>query len=61
MVSKSGVQNKNRMVVIKPRTPVAIALHKIPLAATTLREVKLENHHDIVEISHLAFLVSSAI
>jgi hypothetical protein len=43
------VQNKNRMVVMKPKTPVAIALNKIPLAATTLREVKQGHHYDVAE------------
>ena len=36
-VSRSGVQNRNRIVVAKPSTPVATALQKIPRAATTLR------------------------
>lgn len=59
-MSRSGVQNKKRMVVMKPRIPVAIALHKIPLAATTLGEVKQKHHYDDQK-AYLAFLVSSAI
>lgn len=35
-VSRSGVQKRNRIVVAKPNTPVAIALDKIPRPATTL-------------------------
>lgn len=34
----SGVQNKNKMVVMKPRTPVAMALDRMPLAAMTLKK-----------------------
>lgn len=36
-VSRSGMQNRKRIEVRKPRTPVAKALVKIPLPATTLR------------------------
>lgn len=36
MVSRSGVQNRKRIVVMKPSTPVAMALVNIPLAAITL-------------------------
>jgi len=36
-VSKSGVQNKKRIVVRNPMIPVAKALVNIPRPATTLR------------------------
>ena len=35
-VFKSGVQNKNKIVVIKPSTPVAMQLLRMPLPAMTL-------------------------
>ncbi len=35
-MSKSGVQNRNKMVLANPRILVAAALVKMPLAATTL-------------------------
>lgn len=36
-MSKSGVQKRNRMVVMNPQTPVATALMNIPFAAVTLK------------------------
>ena len=38
-VSRSGVQNRNKIAVANPKTPVAIALENIPRAATTLKDV----------------------
>jgi hypothetical protein len=38
-VSKSGIKNEKRMVVMKQSTPVAIALERIPRPATTLLRV----------------------
>lgn len=35
-VSRSGMQNKNKMAVINPNTPVAMALVRIPFPAVTL-------------------------
>ena len=35
-VFKSGMQNRKRIVVMKPSTPVAIALVMMPRPATTL-------------------------
>jgi hypothetical protein len=35
-VARSGVQKRKRIVVIKPKIPVAIALDKMPFPATTL-------------------------
>lgn len=36
-VSRSGVQKRKRIAVMKPQIPVANALPKIPRAATTLK------------------------
>ena len=35
-VSRSGMQNRKRMVVAKPKIPVAMQLDRIPFPATTL-------------------------
>lgn len=36
--SRSGIQNRKRIAVTKPRTPVAIALVRIPFPATMLED-----------------------
>ena len=36
MVFRSGVQNRKRIAVIKPKRPVAITLVRMPLPAITL-------------------------
>jgi hypothetical protein len=60
-VSKSGAQNKKRIIVTKLSKPVATALVKIPFPAITLKK---EIHHVLfgrhVDMVYLAFLVSSA-
>lgn len=38
---RSGVQKRNRIAVAKPSIPVAIALLKIPFAATTLERARI--------------------
>ena len=43
-MSKSGVQNRKRIVVRNPMIPVAKALVKIPRPATTLRFDVNERH-----------------
>ena len=61
-VSRSGVQNRKRMVVANPSTPVAITLVIMPRPATTLLKCQLYALCDLPYITpHLAFFVSSAI
>lgn len=60
-MSKSGVQNKNKMVVMKPNTPVATALVKMPLAAMTLMcSVSFASDAPEAALTDLALTVSSA-
>lgn len=47
--SRSGVQKRKRMAVTKPKTPVAMALDKMPRPAITLKvhdETKLNVYGD---------------
>lgn len=48
-VSRSGVQKRKRMHVIKPKTPVARALDKMPLAATILWIDELNGMHVLLD------------
>lgn len=60
-VSKSGVQNKKRIVVMNPMIPVAKALVNIPRPATTLRSDVNERYGEVGKNSaYLALRVSSA-
>ena len=60
-VSKSGVQNRNKIAVMNPRTPVAMAPPNIPRAATTLETEEMSILRcDKQQITCLAFFVSSA-
>ena len=55
------MQNKNNIAVTKPKTPVAIALDKMPFPATTLiKKERLGNIVSVIETTYRAFLVSSA-
>lgn len=61
MVSRSGVQNKKRMVVANPSTAVAMTLDKMPLAAMTLgRYIFNKGGVCYCRNVYLAFFVSSA-
>ena len=60
-MSKSGVQNRKRIVVRNPMTPVAKALVKIPQPAITLRlNVNKRYARDGEDLTYLALRVSSA-
>lgn len=56
------MQNKKRMVVTKPKQPVATALVKMPLAAITLLGSSVKTGAGLMKAGepYLAFLVSSA-
>ena len=60
-MSKSGVQNRKRIVVRNPMIPVAMALVKIPRPATTLRfDVNERYENTGKDSTYLALRVSSA-